>query len=282
MADVRLGIALGGGGAKGLAHVVMLEAIDELGLRPCCVTGTSMGAIIGVLYCAGMAGREIRDRIEQLIGRDDESLRAAIRNRHFFKWLEFIEPQIGGSGLFKTEQFLSMLFEPIEAKAFEELAIPLRVVTADFWSRDEIILDRGPLRPAIQASMSLPGLFSPVVIDDRMLVDGGAVNPVPFDALPAHCTLTGAIDTIGKRTHAEGAAPSLSDAIFNTFQIMEKSIVRAKLKSSAPDLYVEVELLDVRLLEFHKAHQIFAQAERGKDDFKRELERQLSDPTQVP
>lgn len=189
-----------------------------------------------------------------------------------FQWLEFLSPQLNGTGLLKAERFITFLFASIQAASFDQLAIPLRVVTADFWTREEIVLDQGPLQRAVQASMSLPGLFSPMSIDGRVLVDGGAVNPVPFDLLPPSCTVTAAIDVLGRRGHEEGAAPSLSDAIFNTFQIMEKSIIRAKLLHRRPDVYVEVDAVDVRLLEFYKARQIFAQAQRAKDDFKRRLE----------
>ena len=135
-----------------------------------------------------------------------------------------------------------------------------------------MVLDRGPLLPAIQASMSLPGMFAPVVMGERVLVDGGAVNPVPFDLLPADCTLTIAVDVIGARTHAEGEGPSLSAAIFNTFQIMEKSIIRGKLRAAQPDIYLNMEVTGVRVLEFHKAGEVLAQAERVKERFKREVE----------
>jgi NTE family protein len=271
----RFGIALGAGGAKGLAHVLMLEALDEMGLRPVCVAATSIGAVIGVLYCSGQSGREIRESIKRMVPRNGDSFRDGLRNKPLFPWLEFIAPQFDGTGLFKAERFISRLFESIEATSFDQLAIPLRVVAADFWSREEVVFEKGPLQRAVQASMSLPGLFSPVVIGDRVLIDGGAVNPVPFDLLPPDCTLTAAVDVIGQRGHAQAELPSLSEAIFNTFQIMEKSIVHAKLRSTPPDIYVEVESVDIRVLDFHKADRIFAQATRAKDYFKREVERRL-------
>jgi NTE family protein len=192
-----------------------------------------------------------------------------------FQWLDFIAPQFRGAGLLKSEVLLEQLFEAVAARTFADLAIPLRVVTADFWSREEVVLDSGPLRPAIQASMSLPGVFAPVIMGERVLVDGGAVNPVPFDLLPADCTLTVAVDVIGERTHDVGAVPSLSEAVFNTFQIMEKSIIRAKLRHARPDIYLNVDVTDVRVLEFHKAGEVLAQAARLKDDFKRQLELKL-------
>jgi NTE family protein len=278
---VRFGIALGGGGARGLAHVPMLEALDELGLRPVCVAGTSIGAVIGVLYCSGKSGREIRESLLEMVPRAEGSLRAVPGPRHLFRWLEFITPQLDGTGLLKAERFVSLLFDSVRASSFDQLVIPLRVVTADFWSREEVVLDRGLLRPAVQASMSLPGLFSPVVIGDRVLIDGGAVNPVPFDVLPPDCTLTAAVDVLGRRGHVPAQPPSLSEVIFNTFQIMQKSIVRAKLRSARPDLYVEVDSVDVRLLEFFKAHQILGQATQAREYFKRELEKRLLEQKQV-
>lgn len=272
---VRLGIALGGGGAKGLAHVLILEAIDELGLRPTCIAGTSIGAVIGVLYCGGISGRELREVIERTVRRDDDSFRDRLPHRQISKWLEFVAPQFTGSGLIRAEGLISLLFELIPAVSFDQLTIPLRVVAADFWTREEVVLDAGPLRPAILASMSLPGLMPPVVFGERVLVDGGAVNPVPFDLLSADCTLTAAVDVIGQRSHTEAKLPSLPEAIFNTFQIMEKSIVRAKLRVARPDIYVNVDVTDVRVLEFFKADQIFMQAQGAKDRFKRELEERL-------
>ena len=223
-----------------------------------------------------------------MIANEDASLRELLKHKHLFKWLEFIAPQFDGTGLLKAERFVSFLFESIQALSFDQLAIPLRVVTADFWSREEVVLNQGLLQPAVQASMSLPGIFSPVVIGDRVLVDGGAVNPVPFDLLPPDCTVTAAVDVLGRRGHEPGESPSLSDAILakhqswcntevGTYQIMEKSIIRAKLRACQPDIYIEVEVVDVRMLEFFKARQVFAQATRAKDDFKRELERRLSE-----
>ena len=172
-----------------------------------------------------------------MIADENASLREVLTQKRLFKWLEFIAPQFDGTGLLKAERFVSFLFESIRAISFDQLAIPLRVVTADFWSREEVVLDQGMLQPAVQASMSLPGVFSPVVIDDRVLVDGGAVNPVPFDQLPPDCTVTAAVDVLGRRGHEPGESPTLSAAIFNTYQIMEKSIIRAKLRLPAGHLY---------------------------------------------
>lgn len=271
----RIGLALGGGGAKGLAHVLFLEALDEMRIKPTCITGTSIGAIIGVLYCSGVSGRQLRKAIMGFPVPGRTPLKEVVTNKHIFKWLDFIAPQFNGSGLLKAENFIKFLFETIKARTFEELTIPLRVVAADFWTRQEVVLDHGDLLPAVQASMSMPGVFAPVLIGDKVLIDGGAVNPVPFDLLQDNCELTIAIDTIGSRTAGTDHMPPLTDAIFNTFQIMQKSIIREKLKAASPDIYIEPEITDIRVLEFYKAAEIFKQAEPTKQQFKSELEKWL-------
>jgi len=268
----KIGIALGAGGARGLAHVLMLETLDELGLKPAYVSGSSIGAIAGVLYCSGMTGKELRELLNTLTVPE----RNSIKNVFNLKWLDFIMPQFDGAGLLKAENFINFLFGSISARTFEELDIPLFVVAANFWTREEIILKSGELVSALQASMSLPGIFAPVLMGDQVLIDGGAVNPVPFDILPDDCDLTIAIDVIGHRTAGPGLMPSLRDAIFNTFQIMEKSITREKLRAARPDIYIAPDISDVRVLEFYKAESVFRQAQPAKDQLKRELEERLN------
>ena len=121
----------------------------------------------------------------------------------------------------------------------------------------------------------MPGVFDAVVLDGRVLIDGGAVNPVPFDLLPDECDLTIAVDVLGRRTAGPDGVPSLPDAVFNTFQIMERSIVREKLRTVQPDIYVEPEISDIRVLEFYRAGEIFKQAQPAKDWLKRQLEKRL-------
>lgn len=268
----KIGIALGAGGARGLAHVLMLETLDELGLKPACVSGVSVGAVAGVLYCSGMTGKELRESLSALTVAESNS----IKNIFNFKWLNFIAPQFEGAGLLKSENFIKFLFESIAARTFEELDIPLFVVAANFWTREEVVIKNGDLVSSVQASMSLPGIFAPVLMGDKVLIDGGAVNPVPFDILPNDCDLTIAIDVIGHRTAGPDLMPSLMEAVFNTFQIMEKSITREKLCVSRPDIYIAPDISDVRVLEFHKAESVFRQAQSAKDQLKRELEQRLN------
>jgi NTE family protein len=275
----KIGLALGGGGAKGISHVLVLEALEEMDLRPSFVSGTSIGALIGAMYCAGMSTAEMKAIFLEFSLREDESLKHIVTRKHIFKWLDFIAPQFRGRGLLRVENLLTYLFESVHASRFSQLEIPLRVVASNFWNRQQVILETGPLIPAIRASMSLPGLFEPVKIKKQVLIDGGAVNPVPFDILPKDCDLTIAVDVIGQRTVSE-KIPSLSEAVFNTYQIMQKSIIREKLELMSPDIYLEPNVVDIRVLEFYKAAEIFKQATPIKRKLKRKINQQLLSITQ--
>ena len=272
----KLGIALGGGGAKGVAHVLMLEALEELGWQPYCISGTSIGAIVGALYASGNSARVLRDDLTAASLSEDGSLIDDIFTRDLSRWWHMLEFNFDGKALLDVKDFLARLQSRLKVTTFEELAIPLRVVAADFWRREPVVFESGPLLPAVHASMALPGVFPPVQIDDRVLIDGGVVNPVPFDLLPEECDVVVAVDVIGQREpHGEDTLPSFGNMIFNTVQIFEKSIVREKLRQRAPTIYIEPEITDIKVLEFYKADQIFRQAEPAKERLKAELEKLL-------
>lgn len=266
----KIGLALGGGGAKGVSHLLILEALEELGLKPAYVTGTSIGALIGAMYCAGMPTQDIKEIFLEFSLKDNESIKHLVTKKHIFKWMDFIGPQFRGRGLIRVENLISYLFESVQAKRFTQLEIPLKVVASDFWNRQQVVLDKGALIPAIRASMSLPGLFEPVKVGGRILIDGGAVNPVPFDLLPDSCDLRIAVDVIGERSDTE-KMPSLSEAVFNTYQIMQKSIIREKLEKAPPEIYIEPSVVNVKMLEFYRANEIFKQATATKSNLKRKI-----------
>lgn len=266
----KIGLALGGGGAKGVSHLLILEALEELGLKPAYVTGTSIGALIGAMYCAGMPTQDIKEIFLEFSLKDNESIKHLVTKKHIFKWMDFIGPQFRGRGLIRVENLISYLFESVQAKRFTQLEIPLKVVASDFWNRQQVVLDKGALIPAIRASMSLPGLFEPVKVGGRILIDGGAVNPVPFDLLPDSCDLRIAVDVIGERSDTE-KMPSLSEAVFNTYQIMQKSIIREKLDKAPPEIYIEPSVVNVKMLEFYRANEIFKQATATKSNLKRKI-----------
>jgi len=271
----KVGIALGGGGAKGLSHILMLEVIDEFGIKPHRIAGTSIGAIAGVLYASGLSGKAIKENIEQMSITEGDSLSDIFTKKDVFKWLKFIDISWKDGGLLKADTFLDNLMERVKVKDFEQLSIPLSVVAADFWKRDQIVFHNGDIRSAVHASMAIPGIFDPVVNGKQVFVDGGVVNPVPYDLLLDDCDLTIAIDVMGNRTESADLIPSLSESIFNSFQIMQKSILRQKVAACPPDIYIAPDIVDIQMLEFYKAEEIFKQAQSAADELRKALENQL-------
>lgn len=270
----RIGVALGGGGAKGLAHILMLEVLDELNIRPYRIAGTSIGAVIGALYASGMSGQEIRRLIDDLTVAEGESWLSSLFEEDVARWWGLIELQLGQGGLLDTAAFASFLQETLGVSRFKELQIPLKVVAANFWNRKQVVFEKGELLPAIQASIAIPGLFSPVQINGEVLVDGGLVNPVPYDLLFDDCDVVIAIDVLGNRTPATANdGPGYFETTFNTYQIMQASIIQEKLKNRPPHIYIRPELENIRVLDFNRVNEIYAQAKPARDKLKRSLRR---------
>lgn len=258
--EPRIGLALGGGGAKGLAHVLMLEVFDEMGVVPYRIAGSSIGAVMGMLYASGMSGSEIRALVDQLTVSPDESWIDSLFSEEITRWVDFIKLKLGEGGLADSSVFISYLGEVTGCSDFSELKIPLKVVCADFWSREQVVFESGPLLPAVKGSIAIPGLFEPVRHADRVLVDGGLVNPVPFDLLHKECDLVVAVDVLGIRTPESDDGIGIFETSFNSFQIMQHTIVREKMARMAPDIYIRPALENVRVLEFYKADQIYLDA----------------------
>jgi NTE family protein len=272
----KIGIALGAGGAKGIAHIPMLEALDELGITPHRIAGCSIGAVMGALYASGLSAREIKDKIAKLAITRSDTMRGVFSDRKINKWMAMIDPDFRRSGLIKSESIMAELCEDRTCETFEELAIPFSVVATDFWGRRAVVLDSGPLKPAVQASMALPGLFTPVELDGRVLIDGGTVNPVPYDVLTDSCDLVIAIDINSGSAAERGTVPGYFDTVFGSIQIMQQAIVKQELRASPPDIYIRPELGDFRTLHFYKADEIYRQAQPAKEELKRRLGKKLA------
>ena len=272
----RIGIALGAGGAKGLAHILMLEALDELGIRPHMIAGCSMGAVIGALYASGLSGEDIRQFIGKLVVTGDETWPEALFSKDLVKWIDFIEPELGSGGLIDGENFIRYLHTAIRGSRFNELSIPFKVVAADFWKREQVVIESGSLLPALKASMAIPGLFTPVALNGRVLVDGGTVNPVPYDLLLDDCDITIAVDVIGTPSADNDTLPSFFDAIFSSVHIMQKAILAEKMKQHRPDIYIKPAISGVRMLDFISADLVYRQAASAKEQLKEELGKILS------
>ena len=259
---MRVGIALGGGGARGLAHVAILEILDELGIRPHRIAGTSIGAVVGAVYAGGATAAEMRSAAEAITQTSMDRLREWFQNpQRPVHWLQLLAPEWEATGLLSAERFLSQLQEQFQLSTFDALSIPLSIVATDYWSRSEVVFTEGDVLTAVRASMAVPGIFPPLLWNDKLLTDGGAVNPVPFDLLFADCDYTIAVDVMGRRSAEPDLAPNFLETMLGTFQIMERVIIDQKLASRRPDLYLAPDICGVKVLEFNKLDQIFAETE---------------------
>jgi NTE family protein len=269
---LKIGLALGGGGVRGLAHIPILETLDDFGIKPSIIAGTSIGAIIGALYASGMSGREIRERISRhLILKDDTWRDVIAKKDHLLKWVTAFSAEFPPGGFIKTQGFLEYLFSEIKKRTFEELEIPLLVIAADYWTAEEIVLETNDLLPALQASMAVPGVFAPVSIGGRVLVDGGVVNLVPYDQVLERADFTIAVDVSKVRKHGKHEIPGALEAVLGAFNIMQASAITEKMKHRKPDIYVQPEIRDVRMLDFGKAEEVFQQAAPAVDLLRKQL-----------
>lgn len=259
----RVGLALGGGGAKGLSHIAFLKALDELGVRPAVISGTSIGAVIGGLYAAGVSGAGLEQLLETL---------GLIELSKIV--LDF--SVLSNSAIFTGKRVEEFLARRLPLQTFEEVEIPLKIVATDFWNRREVVFASGSLVGAIRASMAMPAIFEPVVLDGKVLIDGGAVNPLPYDLLMPECDLTIAIDASGEKTYTpEDPVPNMVESILSTFQIMQASIVEAKKRLSTPDIYVKPALTDIRVLDFYRYKEILSGVAGEVQKFKATVENLL-------
>lgn len=274
----RVGLALGGGSSRGLAHILMLEALDELGVRPAVIAGTSMGAICGAAYATGMTGAEIRAMFEySFSSRGAFFARFATKLPGGFSSLWSIRAPI----VIDNVTLFEMLLPEAMRCDFAALKIPFLAIAADFYEMEQVVLDHGPLIPALAASCSLPSLSRPVLIGDRVLIDGGFVNPVPFDLVSSRAGVVIGVDVSGEITLPDGAKdthmPSSLEASIGAFHITLRSIVREKLKRQVPDILIRARVGAFAAFDFYRYKEILAASVSVKDELKRGLDKRLTE-----
>lgn len=267
----RIGLALGGGGARGLAHIQVLETLDELGVRPHAMAGTSIGSIMGSLYASGLSGLEIRALVDRLLLRKVEKLSDVFTRRDLLKWVELIDPSFHRGALLKGERFIRFLAESMHCSTFEELHIPLSISTTDFSTGTESVYRTGDLLSAVQASMAIPGVFSPVERAGKLLVDGGLVNPLPYNLLRETCDCIIAVDVSGSLDRPV-KRPDFFDATLGSFDIMQASLVAEQLRCAGPEVYLKPDLRGINILEFNKADQVFEQSAPIREELRQKLQ----------
>ncbi|MDO9417070.1 patatin-like phospholipase family protein [Pararhizobium sp.] len=259
-AKTRIALALGGGAARGWAHIGVLRALDEEGIEVGMIAGTSIGALVGGCYLAG--------KLDEL-----ETFARSLTMRRIAGLLDFT---IGGGGLFGGMRLTKRMREHLEDLAIEDLDRTFIAVATEVNSGHEVWIGSGSLITALRASYALPGIFEPVKCNGRTLVDGALVNPVPVSvcrayeqtlvvAVNLHYDLYGRsavikhnasmqpIDPQSTPQNANAARMGMTGVMVQAFNIIQDRISRARLAGDPPDLALHPRLADIGLSEFHRA-----------------------------
>ena len=280
----RIGLALGSGAARGWAHVGVIRALEQAGIRPDLVCGTSVGALVGAAYAAGEL-----ERFERWL-----------RGMRMKDVLSFVDVGLNG-GMLKGERLMEFFRRNFVDRPIEELGLPYAAVATELRSGVEVWLREGSTVDAVRASIALPALFSPVVREGRLLVDGALVNPIPVslaramgadrviavdlssDVLGRHLSdvvppapnpsgkwlrkMRGQLDLLRSRRAVEGGPrmPSMLDVMASSINIMQVRIARSRLAGEPPDATVSPHLGHLGLLDFHRAAEAIDEGRRATE-----------------
>ncbi len=268
----KIALALGGGAARGWAHIGVLRALDEEGIEVGMIAGTSIGALVGGCYLAG--------KLDEL-----ENFARSLTMRRIASLLDLT---IGGGGLLGGMRLTKRMQEHLEGLNIEDLPKPFVAVASELNSGHEVWIDGGNLVTALRASYALPGIFEPVHCNNRTLVDGALVNPVPVSvcrayeqplvmAVNLHYDLFGRSAVVKHKASAVSAPaeslprPSrigMTAVMVQAFNIIQDRISRARLAGDPPDLALHPRVNHIGLSEFHRAGEAI---DRGYEETKAKI-----------
>jgi NTE family protein len=254
-------VAFGAGGARGLSHVHIVQALDELGIRPVAIAGSSIGAIIGAGMASGMTGKEIAEYAVETVGS-----RGALFNRLWSLGPSTMRDSLGGFrlGHFNLERIIQAFLPDRIPKDFSDLGIPLKVSATDYYGQGEVVLEQGDLRVAISASAAIPGLFMPVWVEGRVMIDGGIFNPVPYEHLMDLADVVIGIDVVGAPEGDGTHAPNRIDSIFGATQLTMQASIALKLKLRPPHIFLRPSVNRFGVLDFLKARDILQESDPSR------------------
>ena len=260
--NVKIGLALGSGGARGLAHLGVLARLNEWGVKVHCVAGTSIGAIMGAIYASGTVNEAI-EWAEQL------DLAEAARL--------FAEINMPVTGFFSGKQVEKRLRKFIPFRDFSEAPLPFATVATDIVTGEEVVLRTGDMMQGVRASYAIPGVFTTVERDGRQLVDGGLVNPLPVSV----CRELGADVVIAVDINLRKGPPGyrrekkslkIFEILVNTISILEKEITRGTLAAQSPDICLQPAVGDIYTLDFLTARTAIEAGYAAADEHRAEIE----------
>lgn len=263
-------LALGGGGARGLAHIHVIETLDELGIKPVAIAGSSIGAIMGAGMASGMKGAEIHEFARSVLGRRTEVASRMWKSRPG-TIAEMVQRGLRVTQ-FDVERILGSFLPEQIPQTFEELKIPLTVTATDYYGHQLHVIGEGDLVSALGASAAIPAVFQPVRRDGRLLIDGGIYNPVPFDLVQSAADITIAIDVVGAPEEIGRRRPTSIDLMFGATQLMMQSIITSKLIQQSPEILLRPPVSRFRVLDFLKIDAVMAETASLRDDLKRAID----------
>ncbi len=272
---MKIGLALGGGGARGIAHIAMLEVFDEMGLKPAMIAGSSMGALVGACYAGGMSGKDLREHASKLLSNKIDFAKYVFGNRktkltELISLGSLVSLHLGG------EKLADLALPDHLPKLIEDMPIPLKIIATDFELMEEVVLTRGPVSTAVGASIAIPGLIEAPRINGRVHVDGGIVNPVPFDHVRDGMDMVVAIDVTGKpKPLVNGRASNIELAV-GSILIMFNQLAETRCALSPPDIYIKPAVNGFGVGDFFQVKEILDATIGAKDNLKRLLERQVN------
>jgi NTE family protein len=253
----RVGLALSGGGARGLAHLGVIEVLDHLGVQPCAIAGTSAGSIFGALYAAKIPIKKIIN-----IAMDAQ-------------WTKLVRPVLpGGSGLLSLEPLEKMLEHELgKTQRFSELPIPFACMATDIEREEPVVLRDGPLAPAIRASCAVPGIFTPVELDGRLLVDGGIVNNLPvrlLESMGAEYVI--AVDLLPRRT-----GPMRPKGYFELLTVTFYNMVRSTSHEGLlANVLIVPDIRDFGFADFSRRADLIARGRAAARSVEQKLKKDLA------
>ena len=236
-----IGLALGGGFARGIAHIGVLKVLEEEGIPVRMIAGTSVGAIMGAAYCSGLTVKEL------------EQLAHKVRFTTFARWT------LSRFGFATNDRMVSFLTRTLKVQTFEELRIPLGVTATDFNTGEGVVFSSGSIIDPVRASCAYPGMFLPVEIDGRWLVDGMLSHPVPTRPLREMGAERVLAVHLKGQWSKDGAPRHLFDVIGQSFAIAQDQM--SHLWRGAADLVVEPDVAGFAYDDFKRADEIIRSGE---------------------
>jgi len=268
--DRRVGLALGSGAARGLAHIGVLAALQRQGIQIDMIAGTSMGSLVGALYAGG---------------KDIDQIRSLALDLGPKRFSFLADPALSRSGLIRGRKISGMLRSIIGDTEFRDLEIPFACIATDIERGQEVVISQGLVREAVKASCSIPVVLAPVKWEGRYLVDGGLVDPVPVKILKEmgadFIIAVNVIPTVREKfpeaspKHAESKQPNILSIMVQTMNII--AYQRLKLSLVGADVIIEPQLAHIGWGDFHRAPECILQGELAVHDSVQEIKTRLVD-----